>query len=111
MPYTGLAQPCGEFASMLEAEWDATFRRWGWKPTYVGDTFWWADFDCSGVKIEVKPHGEEFVLNAITRATNILLVAGNRGWHRWYLVAMEGADNVARPLHWLPDERGHRGVA
>jgi hypothetical protein len=104
--YDGWAEPCGVYASRLEARWAREFGRWGWPARYVGDRLTWADFFLAvpglGLPVEVKPQGAEFLGQALVRAdgrTRELIVVQDSpdfavwtyvraksdgwGWDRW----------------------------
>lgn len=84
--YEGLAQPTGRYASRLEERWAQQFAKWGWDARYVGDECSDYDFDVGGVRIEIKPDGEEYVREAAARCPNILVIEGAPGRCRWWFV-------------------------
>lgn len=84
--YSGIASPCGQFASQLERDWSKRFAAWGWEAKYIGSTCYWADFDVDGVKIEIKPSGIDFIKQAAKRGRGtFLIVEGAPGFERWWL--------------------------
>jgi len=84
--YSGLSKPQGRYASRLELAWAIEFAHWGWDANYIGDQCDFADFEVSGVKIEVKPDGEKYVQQAASRSGNILIVEGSPRFARWWFV-------------------------
>ncbi len=97
--YSGLSKPQGKYSSQLELSWAVKFSRWGWDAQYIGDQCNWADFEVSGIRIEVKPEGEQFVRQAAQRSGNILIVEGSPMSAKWWFVDHV---NTALPMEISP---------
>jgi hypothetical protein len=84
----------GRYASQLEKQWHAYFRRrCPWPVRYVGNEHGWKDFEItlpSGVlPVEVKPRGKEYVEAAVRRLceseeAHAAVVEGKPPGRWWY---------------------------
>ena len=63
--YDGLAQRCGIYRSQLERQWANWFHLNHIHAEYVDQR--WHDFVVDGKFVEIKPHGEQFLVAAISR--------------------------------------------
>jgi hypothetical protein len=84
--YEGYSIPYRGFASKLEHHWFVRLKQLGWELIYIGDECRYADFECDGVKIEIKPYGEQFIQQACGRGSNFLIASGEYGFSRWWIV-------------------------
>jgi hypothetical protein len=91
LTYDGFAFASHGFASQLERSWALWFRKNHWDAKYIGDSCNYADFEVNGIKIEVKPEGDDFVAQACDRGIGFLIVDGSPGFARWWAVEQKGA--------------------
>jgi hypothetical protein len=103
--YDGFACASHGFASQLERSWARWFRKNQWDAKYIGDLCNYADFEVEGIKIEVKPDGDEYVAQACGRGCGFLIVDGSPGYSRWWAVEEKGtANQISNPKLILDSE-------
>lgn len=96
--YDRLAYASHGFASQLERRWAEWFFNNQWNYRYIGVSCHYADFEVDGIKIEVKPEGDDFVAQACDRGSGFLIVDGSPGYARWWAVEEKGsASRIGSP--------------
>jgi hypothetical protein len=91
--YDGLAYPVGQYRSRLEAGWAYWFKLNGIKHEYADAP--WYDFKADEWFVEIKPHGQEYLEQAMARMPNaatLVVIQGDQGWHKVWMCVRHGMD-------------------
>jgi hypothetical protein len=91
--YDGLAHPVGKYRSRLERDWANWFKLYGIKHEYV-DAHWY-DFRADEWFVEIKPHGQEYLEQAMARmpnATTLIVIQGSFGGAMLWMCVRHGRD-------------------
>jgi hypothetical protein len=91
--YDGLAHPVGKYRSRLERDWANWFKLYGIEHEYV-DAHWY-DFRADEWFVEIKPHGQEYLEQAMARmpgAATLVVIQGSIGWYQCWMCVRHGND-------------------
>lgn len=91
--YDGLAHQVGKYRSRLESGWAYWFGMNGIAFEYVDAP--WHDFKAGEWLVEIKPHGQEFLEQAMRRmpnATTLVVIQGDPGWCKVWMCVRHGME-------------------